>query len=183
MTSKNTTVFGIYKDRAQAENAVDHVVEFRTVTGGFTHDDISVLLTDVKSTKEFAHENNTKSPEEIAAGARTGGVIDGTLGLLTGFGALAIPGFGPALAAGPIMSGGLGVGGATGGLAGVFAGMGIPEREAKRCESRVRDDQGVFLSVHCETSDQIARAEELLQQTGAEDISSTWRSRSKVITQ
>jgi hypothetical protein len=132
-----------------------------------------VLLPDTKSSKDFAHEKNTKAPEGTTAGVTTGGVIGGTLGLLAGIGALAIPGLGPFIAAGPIMAGlaGLGVGGAVGGLVGALIGMGIPEYEAKRYEGRVKDG-GVLLSVHCDTSDEIARAKELLKQTGAEDISS-----------
>src|ERR1700674_5242382 len=174
MAGKNTAVFGIYKNSAQAESAVDQIVEFRTVAGGFTHNDISVLLPDTKSSKEFAHEKNTKAPEGTTTGVATGGVVGGTLGLLAGIGALAIPGLGPFIAAGPIMASlaGLGVGGAVGGLIGALVGMGIPEYEAKRYEGRVKDG-GVLLSVHCDRSDEISRAKNLLKQTGAEDISST----------
>ena len=173
MAGKNTAVFGIYKSRAQAESAVDHIVESRIVAGGFTHYDISVLLPDTQSSKEFAHEKNTKAPEGTTTGVTTGGVVGGSLGLLAGIGALAIPGLGPFIAAGPIMAGlaGLGVGGAVGGLIGALVGMGIPEYEAKRYEGRVKNG-GVLLSVHCDTSDEISRAKDLLKQTGAEDISS-----------
>ena len=168
MAVENTAVFGIYKDSAQAESAVD-----RILVAGFSNNDISVLLPDTKSSKEFAHEKNTKAPEGTATGVTTGGVIGGTLGLLAGIGALAIPGLGPFIAAGPIMAAlaGLGVGGAVGGLVGALVGMGIPEYEAKRYAGRVKDG-GVLLSVHCDTSDEIARAKDLLKQTGAEDISS-----------
>jgi hypothetical protein len=169
MSSKNTAVFGIYKNGAHAERAVD-----RIVAAGFSNNDISVLLPDTHSSKEFAHEKNTKAPEGAAAGVTTGGVVGGTLGLLVGIGALAIPGLGPFIAAGPIMASlaGLGVGGAVGGLIGALVGMGIPEYEAKRYEGRVKDG-GVLLSVHCDTSDEISRAKDLLKATGAEDISAT----------
>jgi hypothetical protein len=169
MESKNKAVFGIYKTSAQAERAVD-----RMVVAGFSNNDISVLLPDTQSSKEFAHEKNTKAPEGTATGVTTGGVVGGTLGLLVGIGALAIPGLGPFIAAGPIMASlaGLGVGGAVGGLIGALVGMGIPEYEAKRYEGRVKDG-GVLLSVHCDTSDEITRAKDLLKATGAEDISST----------
>jgi len=169
MAGKNTAVFGIYQNSAQAERAVD-----RVLAAGFSNNDISVLLPDSKSSKEFAHEKNTKAPEGTTTGVTTGGVIGGTLGLLAGIGALAIPGVGPFIAAGPIMASlaGLGVGGAVGGLIGALVGMGIPEYEAKRYEGRVKDG-GVLLSVHCDTSDEISRAKELLKQTGAEDLSST----------
>ena len=168
MASKNTAVFGIYKNSVQAERAVDGIL-----AAGFSQNDISVLLPDTQSTKEFAHEKNTKAPEGTATGVTTGGVIGGTLGLLAGIGVLAIPGLGPFIAAGPIMAGlaGLGVGGAVGGLVGALVGMGIPEYEAKRYEGRVKAG-GVLLSVHCDTSDEISRAKDLLKETRAEDISS-----------
>lgn len=168
MSSKNTSVFGIYANRTQAENAVD-----RIFAAGFAQNDISVLLPDVNSSKDFAHEKSTKAPEGTAAGVTTGGVVGGTLGLLAGIGALAIPGVGPLIAAGPIMGAlaGLGVGGAVGGLIGALVGMGIPEYEAKRYEGRVKDG-GVLLSVHCDTAEEVSKAQLLLKETGAEDISS-----------
>jgi hypothetical protein len=169
MASKNTAVFGIYKTVAQAERAVDTLI-----TVGFANNDISVLLTDAQTSHDFAHQKNTKAPEGTAAGATTGGIIGGTLGLLAGIGTLAIPGIGPLIAAGPIVAtlAGIGAGGAAGGIIGALAGMGIPEYEAKRYEGRVKDG-GVLLSVHCDTSKEITRAKELLKNTGAEDISST----------
>jgi hypothetical protein len=169
MAGKNTAVFGIYKSVPQAELAVD-----RMIAAGFSNNDISVLLPDNQSTKEFAHEKNTKAPEGTTTGATTGGVIGGALGLLAGIGALAIPGVGPFIAAGPIMGAlaGMGAGGAVGGLIGALVGMGMPEYEAKRYEGRVKAG-GVLLSVHCETSDEITRAKELLKATGAEDIASS----------
>lgn len=169
MSSKNTAVFGIYKSSSEAEHAVD-----RIVAAGFSNNSISVLMPDAKSSKDFAHEKATKAPEGATTGVATGGVVGGTLGLLAGIGALAIPGVGPLIAAGPIMAAlaGLGVGGAVGGLIGALVGMGIPEYEAKRYEGRVKDG-GVLLSVHCDTSEQITSAKELLKNTGAEDIASS----------
>jgi len=168
MASKNTAVFGIYKSTEQAERAVDQIM-----AAGFSNNDISVLLPDIRSSKEFAHEKNTKAPEGTTTGVTTGGVIGGTLGLLAGIGALAIPGVGPFIAAGPIMGAlaGLGAGAAVGGLIGALVGMGIPEYEAKRYEGRVKAG-GVLLSVHCDTSNEISRAKDLLKATGAEDIAS-----------
>lgn len=168
MAGKNTAVFGIYKNSMQAERAVDQLM-----TAGFSNNDISVLMPDNQSSKEFAHEKNTKAPEGTTTGVTTGGAIGGTLGLLAGIGALAIPGVGPFIAAGPIMGAlaGLGVGGAVGGLIGALVGMGIPEYEAKRYEGRVKDG-GVLLSVHCNSSEEVSRAKDLLKQTGADDISS-----------
>jgi hypothetical protein len=172
MSGKKTAVFGIYKSSLQAELSVD-----RLLSAGFANDDISVLLPDNDSSKEFAHNKDTKAPEGTTAGVTAGGVVGGTLGLLAGIGALAIPGVGPFIAAGPIMGAlaGVGVGGAVGGLIGALVGMGIPEYEAKRYEGRIKEG-GVLLSVHCDTADEIKRAKELLKNTGAEDISSTGES-------
>jgi hypothetical protein len=176
MENKKTAVFGIYQTSAQAERAVDDLV-----VAGFPSADVSVLLQDYRGTKDFAHQKDTKAPEGTATGVTAGGVIGGTLGILAGIGALAIPGLGPFIAAGPIMGGlaGLGVGGAVGGLIGALVGMGIPEYEAKRYEGRLKNG-GVLLSVHCDTSAEIDRAKEILKQTGAEDISSAGESSSGV---
>ena len=143
------------------------------VGAGFSNADVSVLLADNQGTKDFAHEKQTKAPEGTTTGAAAGGTIGGTLGLLAGIGALAIPGVGPFIAAGPIMGAlaGVGVGGAVGGLVGALVGLGIPEYEAKRYEGRLKEG-GVLLSVHCETSEEITRAKELLKRTGANDIAS-----------
>jgi hypothetical protein len=168
MADKKTAVFGIYSSVTQAEFAVDALID-----GGFSNSDVSVLMSDNKGSKDFAHEKNTKAPEGTTTGAAAGGAIGGTLGLLAGIGALAIPGVGPLIAAGPIMGAlaGLGVGGAVGGVVGALVGMGIPEYEAKRYEGRVKDG-GVLLSAHCDTSEQIDLAKTILERTGATDIAS-----------
>jgi hypothetical protein len=169
MAGKNTAAFGIYKTQSGAEQAVDALK-----AAGFRNTDISALLPENQGTKDFAHEKNTKAPEGAATGAGTGAVVGGTLGWLAGIGALAIPGVGPLIAAGPIVAAlaGVGVGGAVGGLTGALVGMGIPEYEAKRYEGRVKDG-GILLSVHCDSSDWTKKAKEILERTGAEDVSST----------
>ena len=175
MSSKNIAVFGIYATPSTAEAAVDHLL-----ANGFTNSAISVLLPDDKSTRAFAHEKSTKAPEGTATGVATGSVIGGTLGLLAGIGALAIPGVGPLIAAGPIMAtlAGAGAGGAVGGMVGALVGMGIPEYEAKRYEGAVKDG-GTLLSVHCDTSEQVDAAKTALKSTGARDISSASEASSK----
>jgi len=167
--AKNTAVYGIFRNRSQAESAVDRLVE-----NGFRTEDISVLLAENVGTKDFAHEKHTKAPEGTATGAAAGGVVGGTLGLVAGIGALAIPGLGPFIAAGPIMAtlAGAGAGGVVGGLVGALVGMGIPEYEAKRYEGRIKEG-GILMSIHCDNSDWTKKAKELLEQTGAEDVSST----------
>ena len=169
MAGKNTAVFGIYTDRSSVDRAVE---AFKAA--GFSNNDVSALFPENKGTKDFAHEKSTKAPEGATTGAGTGALLGGGLGWLAGIGALAIPGLGPFIAAGPIMAAlaGAGVGGAVGGLTGALVGMGIPEYEAKRYEGRVKDG-GILLSVHSDSSDETKRAKEILERTGAQDISST----------
>jgi hypothetical protein len=168
MAGKNTAVFGIYRNRGGVEQGVDALR-----TAGFRNTDISVLFPENECTKDFAHEKNTKAPEGTSTGAGTGAVIGGTLGWLAGIGALAIPGVGPLIAAGPIVAAltGVGVGGAIGGLTGALIGMGIPEYEAKRYEGRVKEG-GILLSVHYDSSECTKKAKDVLKTTGAEDVSS-----------
>jgi hypothetical protein len=168
MAGKNTAVFGIYQTQADVEYTIDALR-----AEGFRNTDVSVLFPDNKGTKDFAMEKNTKAPEGTAAGATTGGVIGGVLGWLTGIGALAIPGVGPFIAAGPLVAAfsGIGLGGAIGGIAGALIGMGFPEYEAKRYEGRIKEG-GILLSVHCDDGSWIARAKELLERTGAQDVAS-----------
>lgn len=169
MSEKHTAVFGIYATANLAENAVDHLL-----SQGFNNSEISVLLPDDETTRAFAHEKHTKAPEGTTTGVAAGGAIGGTLGLLAGIGALAIPGVGPLIAAGPIMGAlaGLGAGGAVGGIVGALVGMGIPEFEAKRYEGAVKGG-GILLSVHCATSERVSVAKEALRASGAKDISAT----------
>jgi hypothetical protein len=169
MAGKNTAVFGIFPTRESAEICVD-----RLTGAGFSQEAVSVLMSDIDSSRDFATEKNTKAPEGTATGVGVGGVIGGTLGLLAGIGALAIPGVGPLIAAGPIMGAlaGLGVGGAVGGLVGALVGMGIPEYEAKRYEGHIKNG-GILVSVHCDTSDQITHAKHVLEDAGGKDIASS----------
>jgi hypothetical protein len=167
--AKNTAVFGIYTSFVNAQNGVDALR-----VAGYRNTDISVLVPENEGTKDLAHEKGTKAPEGAATGAGSGAVIGGALGWLAGIGALAIPGLGPFIAAGPIMGllSGIGVGGAVGGVTGALIGAGMPEYEAKRYEGRIKSG-GILLSVHCDNSDWTKRAKGILEQTGAQDISST----------
>src|SRR6202142_2005983 len=169
MSGKKTAVFGIYSTLSSADNATDSLIR-----SGFLAADISALLPENLGSRQIGTEKATKAPEGAAAGAGSGAVLGGALGLLAGIGALAIPGVGPLIAAGPIMAAlaGIGVGGAVGGFTGALIGLGIPEYEAKRYEGRVQKG-GILLSVHCDSSDEIDRAKEILRRTGGEDISST----------
>jgi len=172
MENKNKAVFGIYTTVAAADLATDTLVK-----SGFPASAVSALMPENLGSKPIATEKSSKAPEGAATGAGSGAVLGGALGLLAGIGALAIPGVGPLIAAGPIMAAlaGAGVGGAVGGLAGALIGMGIPEYEAKRYEGYLKKG-GILLSVHCDTSDEINRAKEIMKNTHAEDVSSAGES-------
>src|SRR5215469_6687920 len=169
MAGKNTAVFGIYRTYTDVEQAVDALK-----SAGFRNTDISVLMPENVGTKDFATKKGTKAPEGAATGAGTGAVVGGGLGWLVGIGALAIPGLGPFIAAGPIMAAlaGIGAGSVVGGLTGALIGMGIPEYEAKRYEGRIKEG-GILLSVHCDDADWTKSAKDILESTGGQDVSST----------
>jgi hypothetical protein len=169
VAQKQMAVLGIYTNYSSVENAVDVLKE-----AGFRNSDVSVLFPEKAGSTAFAHNKGTRAPEGAAAGAGTGAVLGGALGWLVGIGALAIPGMGPFIAAGPIMAAlaGSAVGGAMGGIAGTLIGLGIPEHEAKRYEVRVKEG-GILLSVHSDNIDWAKRARKILERTGAQDISST----------
>src|SRR5580693_9157213 len=168
MAGKNTAVFGIYTDRSSVDRAVGALK-----AAGFSNNDVSALFPENKGTKDFAHEKSTKAPEGATTGAATGALLGGGLGWLVGIGALAIPGIGPFIAAGPIVAAlaGAGAVGAVGGLTGALIGAGIPEYEAKRYEGRIKDG-GILVSVHCDSSEWTKKAKEILGRTGAQDVAS-----------
>lgn len=116
-------------------------------------------------------EKHSKAPEGATAGGVTGGIIGGALGLLAGIGALAIPGMGPFIAAGPLMAtlSGIGAGGTLGGIIGALAGAGIPEFEAKRYQNRLKEG-GVLLSIRANNDDLAKRWKDVLKKQGAEDV-------------
>ena len=160
------SVFCIATTRPQAELIVD-----RLKAANFSHNDISVLFPDKETSRDFAHEKSTKAPEGAVTGAGTGGVVGGALGWIVGIGALAIPGVGPFIAAGPIIAAlsGAAVGAAVGGIAGGLIGLGIPEIEAKRYEGKIQKGN-LLISVHTENSDEISRAKKIFEEAKADDI-------------
>lgn len=162
-------VFCIAKTETQAVAIVDQLR-----AAGFSNNDISVLFPDKSGTKDFAHEQHTKAPEGAATGAGTGGVLGGAIGWLAGIGALAIPGLGPFIAAGPIVAAlsGAAAGAAVGGFTGALIGMGIPEYEAKRYEGKIKEGN-ILISVHTEDSKERKRAKTIFEQADAKDVSYT----------
>ena len=164
-----SSVFGIVKTHSQAEQIVENLQ-----AAGFPASEISILLPDNEGKHDIGHVKATKAPEGATTGAATGGVTGGVLGLLAGVGALAIPGVGPFIAAGPIMAAlsGAAVGATTGGIVGGLIGLGIPEIEAKRYEGKLKSGN-YLIAVHAEDGDQKDRAKDIFKSAGAEDISTS----------
>ncbi|MBV8844927.1 MAG: DUF3341 domain-containing protein [Bryobacterales bacterium] len=167
--AKNRAVFGLYET---AEDAGRGIEAMRAA--GFRDVDVSVLCSQNVGNKDLAVEKSTKAPEGSAAGATAGVILGGAIGWLTGAGILMIPGAAPLLAAGPLLGvlSGMGVGGTVGGLTGALIGSGIPEFEARRYAGRIHQGH-VVLSVHCDNSEWADKAEQVLRQSGATDISRT----------
>jgi hypothetical protein len=159
-------VIGIVATYSQAETIVQELQRC-----GFDSNDISVLFPDSTMSRDFAHEKNTKAPEGAAAGAGIGGALGGAIGLLAGLGAIAIPGLGPFIAAGPLLAAlsGAATGAAVGGLSGALVGLGFPEYEARQYESKIRDGN-ILLSVHVEDGDERKMAKNALERGGAQHI-------------
>lgn len=160
------SVFCIATTQGQAERIVE-----RLQSQGFAASEISVLLPDTSGTGDFGHVKSTKASEGVTAGATTGGVAGGALGLLAGIGALAIPGAGPFIAAGPIMAAlsGAALGATTGGIVGGLIGLGIPEIEARRYEEKLK--KGNYLvAARAKSDEEIDRAKSVFKEAGAEDI-------------
>lgn len=163
------TVFGMYLMRSEVESAVSALRD-----AGFSPSDISVLLQESVDSKELVTDRSTKAPEGAAVGAGSGAAVGGALGWLVGVGALVIPGVGPVIAAGPIVTtlAGISVGGALGGFAGALIGVGIPEHEAKRYEGRIKKES-LLVAVYCASSKEIKRAKGIMEITGADDVVSS----------
>ncbi|CAM3482065.1 MULTISPECIES: general stress protein [Saccharibacillus] len=127
-------IVGVFENEREASRAIQNLQ-----AQGFTSEEISVVAKDRNDLRAIDEETGTKAPEGLAAGAATGGVIGGVTGLLAGVGALAIPGIGPILAAGPLAAAlaGLAVGAGAGGLVGGLVGLGIPENEAQEYEEHL----------------------------------------------
>ena len=162
-------VICIAKTHIQAEGIVT-----RLKNTGVPTTDISVLLPDRGGSRDFAHEHNTKAREGATIGGSAGGVAGGIFGLLAGIGALAIPGVGPFIAAGPIMAAlsGAAVGAAIGGITGALVGMGMPEYEAKQYEAKVKGGN-ILISVHTRDAEEAKRVKKIMEEAQAEDISVT----------
>ena len=164
-----TVVICITQTRVQTERIID-----RLHVSGFTYSEISVLMPETDSNHDIGHVVATKAPEGTATGGITGGIAGGVLGLLAGLGALAVPGVGAFIAAGPIMAAlsGAALGAATGGVIGGLIGMGIPELEAKIYEEKLKVGN-YLVAVHAANAEEITQAKDIFINAGAQDICST----------
>jgi len=169
MADRDIATFALFADQAGLERGIS---ELRAA--GFRNSDVSVLMQETPGNKSLAHEAHTKAPEGAATGAGAGAVVGGVLGWLIGIGALAVPGIGPFIAAGPIVAAlaGVGAAGAAGGLIGALVGVGIPEYEAKQYEGRLRKGH-LLLSVHSDDAKWARKAEQVLKKAGGQSVGSS----------
>lgn len=168
------TVVGIFKNRANAETAID---ELQTL--GYDTKNLSVIMKDYRK-KDGMKMKGANVVGGAAAGATTGAVVGGIAGLLAGIGILTIPGIGPLLVAGPIASAlgltgttaatvtGAATGALAGGLLGSLIGLGIPEKQAKVYEEYIRAG-GILLVVPTRNIRE-EEAENILRGHNATDI-------------
>ncbi|HZG69898.1 MAG TPA: general stress protein [Chondromyces sp.] len=135
-------IVGVYNTQDEAIAAIEDLKR-----QGYASEDISVLSKNEEQVDYVAEQTDTKAEEGAATGAATGGLLGGLTGVLAGAGALAIPGIGPIVAAGPIAAGltGAAAGAGAGGLAGALIGMGIPEDDAETYESYVKEGKILVL--------------------------------------
>ncbi|MNO81544.1 Heat induced stress protein YflT [compost metagenome] len=136
----NKRIVGVFAADYEASRAIEELKR-----QGCRTEDISIIARNKESVDTLTDESGTQVPEGIATGAATGGLLGGLTGLLMGIGALAIPGIGPIIAAGPLAAtlAGAAIGAGSGGLVGGLIGLGIPEEEAKLYDNYV--DEGHIL--------------------------------------
>lgn len=171
--TRTIQVFGNFDQHQELERAIDELKSHN-----FASEKISVLLPNRTVPEAEAAESAemTKAPEGAVAGAGTGLVLGGTLGWLAGIGALAIPGLGPFVAAGPIAAllAGASAGGAVGGLTGALLGLGIPEHEVAGYEQRTMEGS-TLISISCANESERDTATSILERNGGKNVSSVTR--------
>lgn len=170
------TVIGLFDDRRMAENVVRDLTD-----AGFARDDISLVARDEQA--ESAQRSNDDSSHEskgahIAKDAVGGAVIGGLGGLVVGLAALALPGVGAVVAAGPIAAAltGAGIGAVAGGLVGALTDVGVPEEHAHSYAEGVR--RGGTLVMVKAPDNRAEEAADILDRHGAADVeerSAQWR--------
>jgi hypothetical protein len=161
----------------------DHLTDARQtvqdlVDAGIERNHISLVAGDREGryATDLTHEGDTG--DTIAGGAATGAVVGGLGGLLLGLGALAIPGIGPVIAAGPIVATlvGAGVGAAVGGLVGALVAAGVPEEQAGYYAEGVRRGSTLVTAEVAENRvDEVVRIMERHHPIDVDERASTWR--------
>lgn len=153
------TITGFFSSREQAEKAIKNLR-----SKGFDKD-ISIVAKGEEGEPGPITTNFTGG-DSVTNGAAEGAAIGGIAGLALGAGALAIPGFGPIIAAGPIAA--LLSGAATGGIAGGFVDYGIPAEMSQDYENRIR--QGKMMVAVKADDNKAEEATQGLRQFGGENM-------------
>lgn len=167
------TVIGTYSNMETAVEVVNDLVN-----AGFHRNSISVIANNTDE-KYSSYIDQDGAMDDTAKGAGIGAAIGGLGGLLLGLGALAIPGIGPVIAAGPLAAAlaGAGIGAVTGGIIGALIDLGIPEESAHVYAESVRRGN-VLVAAQVEDSRADA-ATRIMERSGLIDIereSESWRS-------
>ncbi len=170
------TVVALYNRLEDAQGAVQNIRD-----AGFDKSDINLVSQDANGeyTRYFENGENRNASEGAATGAGVGTVVGGLAGLVVGLGALAIPGIGPVLAAGPIVTtlAGAGAGAVAGGIVGALIDMGIPREHAEAYAEGIRRG-GTLVTVRT-PDDRSDDAVQILEQYSPVDINQQmelWRS-------
>ena len=168
------TVAGLFESRSSAEQAVHDLR-----TAGFESERVSVMARDPERARDVANETGAEVTTGAATGAGLGALLGGAAGWLVGIGALAIPGVGPIVAAGPIAAAlgvagttaaaGAGVGLVAGGIAGALTGWGFSESEARAYQQGVERGD-ILLGVEV-PDDDAGRAEDIFRRRGGDRVS------------
>jgi hypothetical protein len=168
------TVAALFRDRVDAERAIN---ELRR--SGFDPQRVSVMARDRERARDVAGDTGADTGTGAATGAGVGALLGGAAGWLAGIGALAIPGIGPIVAAGPIAAalGGAGIGAVAGGLVGALTGWGFSEDEARGYEDRVREGD-ILLAAEIPDGESTTAAEEVMRRAGGSQVATReWRRR------
>jgi hypothetical protein len=157
------TVVAVFDDRYDAQDAIDALRD-----AGFMADDISILARDRDTAGRLAEDTGAEVAAGAATGALAGGLLGGVAGWLVGIGALAIPGVGPIVAAGPLAAtlGGAAIGATGGGIIGALTGVGVPEDEARYYDTELRRG-GIVVT--CQARGRYDEARSILREYGGRD--------------
>ncbi|MGI6620017.1 MAG: general stress protein [Bacillota bacterium] len=155
------TVLGVFENTRQAEKAVDDLQR-----RGFNKQEISIVARKSTAGGGARSRGDMEAGQDISGGITAGSAIGGVAGLLAGVGALAIPGIGPVVAAGPIATALSGA--VTGGIAGGLIDWGIPEDVGQKYEQRVKE--GKIVAMVRTDDEKTNEAADIFRRHGAKDV-------------